>query len=411
MRTLQQPDRQWRLAASSRDWQIRALEAWRLADMRGIVSVVTGGGKTIFAELCMLAFRERFPDGRVVIVVPTLALLDQWYVSLRDDLRVGDDEMATYSGEGRPVQPSVVNLLVLNTARDAVAAIGRSSPVLLIVDEVHRAASPANLRALELDTVASLGMSATPEREYDEWLQEHVVPLVGDIIFRYGYEQARADGVIAPFDLYNVEVPLRRDEAQQYDKASRRVALLMGRLKKGEDVHDRVKIALRQRASVGASASMRIPIATKLLDEHRGRRAIVFHERISAAEELSEIIAARGHRTTVYHSRIDGPVRRDNLRLYRAGIFDVLVTCRALDEGVNVPETEVAVVASSTASTRQRIQRLGRVLRPAPGKARARIYTLYATPVEGERLRREAEAGTGADSVTWLRGTVDQPRV
>lgn len=70
-------------------------------------------------------------------------------------------------------------------------------------------------------------------------------------------------------------------------------------------------------------------------------------------------------------------LRRDNLRLYRRGVFDTLVTCRALDEGTNVPETSVAIIAASTASIRQRIQRLGRVLRRAPGKEKATVSIPY----------------------------------
>jgi superfamily II DNA or RNA helicase len=249
-------------------------------------------------------------------------------------------------------------------------------------------------------------MSATPEREYDEWMEEHVEPLLGGMIFRYGYEDARRDGVISAFDLYNVEVPLRPGEAKKYDQSTRAVARLLRRLRAGEDVEGKLKIALRQRASIGSLAALRIPVAVKVIDSHNGKRAIVFHERISAADELRDILSSRGHRTTVYHSGIDPPVRRDNLRLYRQGAFDILVTCRALDEGVNVPETELAVIASSTASVRQRIQRLGRVLRPALGKDRATIYTLYATPVEQQRLEREAANGSGADSVQWLRTSV-----
>ena len=82
-----------------------------------------------------------------------------------------------------------------------------------------------------------------------------------------------------------------------------------------------------------------------------------------------------------------------------------MVTCRALDEGINVPETDVAIVASSTGSVRQRIQRLGRVLRPAPGKQRARIYTIYVSKPEEERLIKEAGklTDTGGNKMDALR--------
>ena len=113
----------------------------------------------------------------------------------------------------------------------------------------------------------------------------------------------------------------------------------------------------------------------------------------------------RGLSATIYHSRIRPELRRDNLRLYRSGVFSVLVTCRALDEGVNIPETNVAIIASSTASNRQRIQRLGRVLRPAPYKEQATIYTIYMTRAEEDRLVAEARGLIEAGKITWMKST------
>ena len=86
---------------------------------------------------------------------------------------------------------------------------------------------------------------------------------------------------------------------------------------------------------------------------------------------------------------------------YRNGYLDVLVTCKALDEGFNVPETEVGIIAASTATRRQRIQRLGRVLRPAQGKGSATIYTLVATAPEIGRLKDEEEQLEGVASIVW----------
>ncbi len=90
--------------------------------------------------------------------------------------------------------------------------------------------------------------------------------------------------------------------------------------------------------------------------------------------------------------------------MFRRGMVDVLVTCRALDEGMNVPEAEVGIIASSTASTRQRIQRLGRVLRPAPGKDSAKIYTLFITDKEEQRLIDEVVTLSEVSSSEWMSG-------
>jgi superfamily II DNA or RNA helicase len=104
---------------------------------------------------------------------------------------------------------------------------------------------------------------------------------------------------------------------------------------------------------------------------------------------------------SAYHSGIGPHLRQDNLRMFRRGEIDVLVTCRALDEGINIPDASLAVIVASTASTRQRIQRLGRVLRPAENKDHAEIYTIYASEPEADRLRQEEDGLEGVNEVSW----------
>ncbi len=395
----------WNLRVTPRAWQEEALSLWSAGD-RGVVSVVTGGGKTVFAQMCMLDFRERHPDGKFLIIVPTTALLDQWYISLVEDLAVPHEHISSFSGEEKAKEPNIVNVIVLNTARDLAPSIAEEHETFLIVDECHRAGSPVNSKALRGAHQAVLGLSATPEREYDEGFEQHVAPALGTIIFEYDYAQAFKEGVISPFELINVRVDLLVDEQQQFDKLSQRVAKEMHRSKGSTpSASERLRWLLQQRAAVSASATMRIPVAAKLAEIHRGQRTLIFHERVDKAEMLKKILSERGHRVTAYHSKIAPVVRRDNLRLYRRGMFDVLISCRALDEGMNVPETVVSVIASSTASTRQRIQRLGRVLRPAPGKSAATVYTVYATDQEERRLLREAQSLNEITKVRWVQSS------
>ena len=354
--------------------------------------------------MCMLYFRHEYPRARFIVLVPTLTLIDQWFVSLHEEIGIPKDEIACFSSQEKASQPKVVNLLVLNTARKLVSQIADEKDVFLVVDEVHRAGSPANALALKIQPKAALGLSATPEREYDNGFETHIVPALGDIIYRYDYTQAYSDGVITPFELLNVKVQFLPDEAERYRALSQRAALEMRHLGHQRSSEERLKRLLQVRATVSATAATRIPVAAKLVEIHRGKRTIVFHERVSAGNTILGILNKREHLATIYHSKIGPAIRRDNLRLYRKGIFDVLVTCRALDEGMNVPETTVAIIASSTASHRQRIQRLGRVLRPALGKKNAMIYTIYATSQEARRLRQEERDLLGIISISWLRG-------
>jgi len=398
---LPQPrDNGWKLRLKPRDWQFDALRLW-LKDSRGVASVVTGGGKTVFAFQCMLAFRERFPDTRFIIVVPTITLLDQWTVAAQEELGASDAEISCYSSQEKSSQPNIINILVINSARKLAKPMIAGQPTMLIVDECHRAGSPENAKALTGEFAATLGLSATPLREYDEGFTQLIEPALGPVIFEYDYTQAFHDKVIAPFDLINVRVDLLPHEQEAYDKLTRQIAIMMRKLGKDGVTDDSLKRLFQRRASVSATAEMRLPVAAKLVEQNRGFRTIIFHERVSIAETLYRVLRERRHSVCLYHSKLAPSMRRDNLRLFRRGVFDILISCRALDEGMNVPETAVAVIASSTASARQRIQRLGRVLRPAKGKEKATIYTIYATDQEHDRLVREAAKLQGVTTISW----------
>ncbi len=394
----------WTVAQLPRRWQSEALVTW-IEALRGIASVVTGAGKTTFAQMCMSHFRKLYADGRFVIIVPTTVLLDQWYISLREDFAVPAESIATYSGEGRPAEPAVVNLMVANTARTYAPKIAGMYKTMLIVDECHRTASEANAAALRGSHTATLGISATPERQYDNLFDEVLVPSLGPLIYRYDYRSALADGVIVPFDLINVAAEMTVEEQSRYDQATLDIAKTLRRLD-GDSVNSPVLVRkLQNRARIAATSERRIPVAIRLIEDNRNARVLVFHESIQWAEAIQTVLTARGLNATLYHSRLRPELRRDNLRLYRTGVFNILVTCRALDEGVNIPETSVAIIVSSTASVRQRIQRLGRALRPAVNKERATIYTIYLTAPEQERLIEEARDLIGAGEITWMRST------
>jgi superfamily II DNA or RNA helicase len=388
-----------------RVWQVAAFEIWRNA-LRGVISVVTGGGKTIFAAQCINYFLTEFPNGRAYIVVPTLVLLDQWIVDLKDELGAADSDIAVYSGEEKTREPRTFNILVINTAREWLQKLAAETPGLLVVDECHRAGSEKNALALRGEFRATLGLSATPVREYDDGFEHFVVPALGNVIYEYDYTDAKNDDVVAPFELVNVGFNLLPHEATEYDALTARLRGLLRRRDQGGEVDEPLRALLQRRAAVSAASLLRIPLAVKLAVNEKGKRCLIFHERVDAANKIVKALHAANIRVTSYHTGIPPDIRRDNLWLFRKGMFDTLVCCRALDEGMNVPETSVAIVASSTASHRQRIQRLGRVLRPAPGKEMATIYTLFGTDAEKTRLQKEADRLSDVATISWVQAAV-----
>jgi superfamily II DNA or RNA helicase len=386
-----------------RQWQTEALERWQELG-RGVISVVTGGGKTAFAIIAFLAQRARVADLRLVVVVPSQALLDQWVIALGTEAELSLGDIATFSGEGRAARPAIANVVVINTARQISRELTSGAPCLFVVDECHRAGSPENARALDVEATYRLGLSATPVREFDEGFQEFVEPALGSILYEYDYVAARKDGVIADFSLHNFEFQLSATEQEEYERITSRVGRALS-ASDGSLEDPRVKSLLLRRARLVADSPRRTAAAVAVSERFDGPK-LVFHERIAQANTIVKLLDARGERVGVYHSQLGQPIRRRNLELFKLGQFSTLVTCRALDEGLNVPDARAAVIAASTRSTRQRIQRLGRVLRVSPGKQSASVATLYATDAERKALEKEASAIGEVAETKWYRVTI-----
>lgn len=376
-----------------RDWQRHALAAWDSAGHRGIAAVVTGAGKTVFA----LSAIARLQADTTLVIVPTLALLDQWWEEASSFFDLSLDEISILRPRQRLTR-GTINIGVLNTAAKLPATVAQERGCFLIADECHRAAAAQLRAALGRPTSASLGLSATPERAHDDWLDEVLVPALGPIIYRYEYGDALRDGVIVPFLLRNIVFDLEPERQEEYDRLTKAIARSIAR--RGYDDPRTVALLLR-RARVLNMSLNRVKLALKLVAANRGRRILVFHEDIQACELIRAVLVENGLTAGVYHSRLTLRARADVLAAYRRGDIGVLVTCRALDEGFNVPETQVGIIAASTATRRQRIQRLGRVLRPASGKEGAVIYTLVATDAEISRLRKEEIDLQGVADVSW----------
>jgi superfamily II DNA or RNA helicase len=379
---------------SLRAWQKEALGLWKAAGNKGIVEVVTGGGKTIFALSCI---REIAAETTLVIV-PTIALLDQWWEEAASFFGISLEDINVVGAAGR-VRTGTINLAVLNTASKLNFG-KRKDAYFLIVDECHKAASLKFRAALDGAPVATLGLSATPERPYDEGLDEVLIPKLGPIIYSYTYKDALRDKVIVPFELRNIVFELEPDRQAEYDKLTKSIGRAINQ--NGMDDERTISLLLR-RARVMNLSLNRIRLALRLVRAHKGSRTIVFHEDIEACDVIQAILSEAKLRSGVYHSKMKLRQRAEILSAYRKGDLDVLITCRALDEGFNVPETEVGIIAASTATRRQRIQRLGRVLRPVKGKDRAVVYSLVATDPEIKRLREEETDLEGVADVTWGR--------
>jgi hypothetical protein len=386
-----------------RKWQEEALEIWQKKSHKGCIEVATGGGKTTFAMAAFVQLSKTQKKLRLLVVVPTIALQDQWFVTVEEDFGIHEKDIKILTG--KDLNPNaLVNIVVINTARKFNHEINKSDQLFLVVDECHRAGSAENAQALVKNTFATLGLSATPFREFDDGFKTFIEPIMGGVFYSYTLKDAISDGILADLEITNIRVPLLPSEESEYVQLTSSI----GRAYANESEKGLVEALLRKRARLYNNAFYRIPTVVSILERQRKVRTIVFLESIDSANLAKELLEERNHLVTIYHSEISEVIRRSNLRMFRRGLFDILIACRALDEGFNVPEASLALIAAGTSSKRQRIQRMGRVLRSMAGKEKAQVVTLYATDVEEVRLVQEAEM-LGVDiHIAWQKVNHDR---
>ena len=369
-----------------REWQEAAFPLW-WERKRGIVKVVTGGGKTVFAIHCLKKYLEENTNNTIFIVVPSIALLDQWHEGLQ--LSFKNNEIALNGGGERLDKLSKITISTIDSVKNIIENFD-ASKTLLIVDECHKIGTEKRGETLTNNWHATLGLSATPERDYDDNFYIIIRKILGDIIFDYDYIDAREDEVIVNFKLlyaYAAMTSSEEAEYKKYTKSIQRRAATIG----GNNMNDYpLKMLIFNRARMVKNSVNRIPFGIELLQKYKRDSWIVFTENKKQAKEFNTIINKKGYKSAIYNTDLDSSEREENLNNFKNGNLNVLVSCTALDEGFDMPEADGAMILSASSSKRQRIQRMGRVLRITANKQNALIVTVYSSKTEYEKLREES---------------------
>jgi superfamily II DNA or RNA helicase len=423
-------------------WQGECLERWFANGCRGVAGVATGAGKTLLALAAVerLAERPGTAPLRVKIIVPKVFLAHQWRSDIIRFLGVPRGDISLYCGEIKenPEKPFVI--YVLNTARFCVSRhilreTDAGRPVLLICDECHHFGSAVNSRVFDFitrvpaDRYFALGLSATPECD---GFDASVAPALGPVIYRYGISEATADSVTSGYAIFSIAVDFSPEEGADYDMYSESITIARGRLlsaapqlkgvrgaafmqrvRQLQNRDDKIGDLARQlmmlyirRKEVLHLARARVDCAIGLVKELiSDSRIIVFAERIETVELVySELDALYPGRICRYHSDMEPAVKARALERYRDGERSVIVCCRALDEGLNVPDTDAGIILSVGTGERQRIQRIGRVLRRGGAGSIKNLYYIYVpgtseSPEALPELSENPEPGEGGGPV------------
>lgn len=409
-------------------WQKECLEKWFENKGRGMVQAVTGTGKT-FLALSAAGLLDEQQGGRlrVKIIVPTGELMRQWERALREYLLMasgGEEDagsirgMIGLRGGGHKSRPDrkymiyVINSARYELARQILGELREGVPVLMVADECHHYESGQNrlifeflphLSSGQAARFFSMGLSATlpPGKE-----KSYLASVLGREVYSYNMPEASAQNIVSPYDIYHIELSLSEDEAEEYEELSQRILFLY---KKLAAVHPFLRklgirerfLAIRelagdkdmkaakealvylrlifQRKKLVCLASGRVACACDLIRRLPGdKRVVVFGERISQAEELYQRLKRSfPEKVGRYHSQMGQQANKNVIDRFRAGEIRILIACKALDEGLDIPEVSVGIILSGTSVERQRTQRMGRIIRKCEEKGRASLYYLH----------------------------------
>jgi superfamily II DNA or RNA helicase len=375
-------------------YQREALAAWIAAERHGVIVLPTGAGKTMLAVAAIASCGVS-----ALCLVPTRVLLEQWATVIGRFMpkpgRIGDGE--------RTLAP--VTIATYASAVTWAPRIGGRFG-LVIVDEAHHVGASCPGEVLEmLVASARLGLTATPPDDgAGASLQRHI----GPVVYSLGVDDLVGDA-LAEFDLITIPIRLSPDERSRYKAARATFAAayssFMGAMP-GATWDVFVASAVRSDAGRHALAAWRTSreliaypddkrrVVRELLATHASSKALIFTQDTRTAYNIaSEFLV---HPITHEISRSE---RELALTRFRTGEANVLVSAQVLDEGLDVPEAEIAIIVGGSSSSRRYVQRIGRVLRPADGK-RARVYELtvaYSIEVDYMHRRREGIARTTAE--------------
>lgn len=371
---------------ASRPFQTEALNAWRKARGRGVVVLPTGAGKT---HVALRAIDDKRRSA--LVVAPTLDLVRQWHELLieafgdvgggLDGSAGGNGDIGVLGGGQHDVRPLTV--ATYDSAWAHMEHLGARFG-LVVFDEVHHLCAESYAQAARLCLAPyRLGLTATPERaDGREALLEE---LVGPIVYRKEIDEMEGQW-LSEYDVVRLEVSLSDVDRAAYQAAREEYRAFVQRsgvrLSSPQGWGELVKRAARSaegRAALAAhrrqralafAAPQKLDELARLLEQHRGARTLIFTDDNATAYGIARrfLVPVITHQTKVRE-------RSAVLKAFSSGELPVLATSRVLNEGVDVPDAQVAVIVSGSGSVREHVQRLGRVLRRREGK-RAVLYEL-----------------------------------
>ena len=418
-----------------RDYQKQAFENWKNNNQRGLFAMATGTGKTITSLNCLLEIYKRNGYYKAIILVPTITLVNQWeqecekfhfsnvikvysknseWRSRIERLQMAEE----YKKAKDPSQSFIIISTYASFTRNNVFDIlngFEKSKVLLIADEAHNMGSPMIMKRIgDIKYLRRIGLSATPERQFDDDTNRKLFRFFGaekQYTYEYSMEEAIENGVLCRYFYYPHLVRLTDDEFQRYVELSLKISKYFNFNTNSFDKKDDILMSmLLARKRIVHKAANKLMAFNQIINERYQKKgnlkyslvyvpegtkpdyiadSDIFDSTDQVADDIvsdhliddyTEAVMKLDKFITV-KKFVSGQKDRDKvLSDFASGKLQVLTSMKCLDEGVDVPRSELAIFCASTGNPRQFIQRRGRILRKHKDKFTAEIHDLVVAP-------------------------------
>jgi superfamily II DNA or RNA helicase len=371
--------------------QVEGLRKWRQSSFQGIAEYPTGFGKTYTAIRAILGMISKKQIKSVLVVVPTITLKEQW-----------EKELAKK-------KVKIAEVYVINSAVKKTHDID-----FLILDEVHRYAAET-FKEIFVRTKYKyiLGLTATLER--DDGLHEIILKQM-PVFDTITIEEALQHSWISPYKIFNVQVPFAPDDLAAYKKADNSFKYFAMQMGRGGQAFDTAKLwigsddptergkaaayynSLRTRKKLCLNNVNKVAAVKTIIDLFPNRNGLTFSANTDFADSLQNVL---GGISMTFHSKLSKKSQGIVMKTFKdkRTKIRILNTCKALNEGLDVPECSIGIVAGSNSTALTFIQQLGRVVRHIPGKE-AYFINLYTPQTQEEKWMQKRMKNVDPSLVT-----------
>ena len=401
------------------DYQIEARNKWFDNDKKGIFVMATGTGKTYTALGCLEKLLHDDSQLITIITAPTKHLLPQWEKSI-NNIGLNVDKLIVATGDTKwraTLEDSLLDLrlgsidkLVVLTTHDTLASndfidylsSNKRCNYFLIGDEMHGLGSPYRRKGLKEELYDfRLGLSATPTRYSDEE-SDFLFEFFGGELYNVSLREAIYDyynprtgkSYLTPYNYYPYFLNLTDEELEKYKE------ITLNLFKYQDEEYTRKKENLLfQRAEIIKDAYNKYSIFKDILSEIDDYSGLIVYCSPNQIDNVLNILSDNNivaHKFTMEEKTIPMDIygglseREMILDDFSKGNYQSLVAMHCLDEGVDVPSASKAIFMCSSNSSREFIQRIGRVIRRYEGKNHADIYDLIVKP-SGNKLDKSLQ--------------------